>query len=265
MDSNPTCEIVLGSMLVSLLDPTPGEEVAFHRWYERDHFYAGVMVGPWFFSGRRFVATRALKDLRFPAQTPLLADLRQGSFLTLYWILAGKHDEAVGWSIEQVQQLIANDRMIPSRRPAHAGFYRYAGGVFRDADGVPAELALEHLYAGLALVLTEPAPGVDPAALARWYREEQLPRALRGSAAAMALAFETMPLPAGVPSYIPRRQGLERSLLHVYFLEQDPRACWKELFEPLPRALEKSGLGRVSFAAPFVPTVPGTDRYCDEL
>jgi len=265
MDANPTCEIALGSVLVSLLDPTPGHEAAFHRWYERDHFYAGVMVGPWFFSGRRFVATRALKDLRFPAHTPLLTDVRQGSYLTLYWILAGKHAEAERWAIAQVQQLIANDRMIPTRRAAHAGFYAYRGGAVRDADGVPAELALEHPYAGLALVLSEPAEGSDPAALARWWREEQLPGALPGSAAALCLALEPMELPAGVPAYIPRPQGLARSTLHVYFLEQDPRACWKDLFEPLPRALEATGLGRITFAAPFVPTIPGSDRYCDEL
>ena len=68
--SNEGCEIALGSVLVSLLDPTPGQESAFHRWYERDHFYAGVMVGPWFFSGRRYVATRALKDLRGSGPSP---------------------------------------------------------------------------------------------------------------------------------------------------------------------------------------------------
>ena len=265
MDSNPTCEITLGSALVSLLDPTPGQEAAFHRWYERDHFYAGVMVGPWFFAGRRFVATRAMKDLRFPAQTPLLADVRQGSYLALYWILAGHHAAAEAWSIAQVRELIANDRMLPSRRQAHAGFYHYRGGTFRDADGVPPELALDHPYAGVALVMSEPSEGSDPATLARWYREEHLPRVLPGSPVSMCLALEPMPLPPGVPAYVPRPRGLERSTLHVYFLEQDPRTCWKDVFEPLPRLLQERGLGRITFAAPFIPTIPGSDRYSDEL
>ena len=61
-----------GSMLYTLVDPNRGHEVAYNRWYERDHFYAGCMVGPYFFAGRRYVATRPLKDLRFPATTPVI-------------------------------------------------------------------------------------------------------------------------------------------------------------------------------------------------
>src|SRR3984957_9098943 len=49
--------IKLGSMLLTLVEPHRGHEVAYNRWYERDHFYAGCMVGPYNFAGRRFVAT----------------------------------------------------------------------------------------------------------------------------------------------------------------------------------------------------------------
>jgi hypothetical protein len=31
----------VGSMLLTLVDPNPGFEAAYNRWYERDHFYAG--------------------------------------------------------------------------------------------------------------------------------------------------------------------------------------------------------------------------------
>ena len=31
------------------------------------------------------------------------------------------------------------------------------------------------------------------------------------------------------------------------------------------RAMTASGLGKVIYAAPFIPTVPGTDKYVDEL
>jgi hypothetical protein len=68
-----------------------------------------------------------------------------------------------------------------------------------------------------------------------------------------------------VPSYIPRPQGLERRALLVFFLEEDPRACWKERFEPLGSALAATGLATLSLAAPFIPTIPGSDRYADEL
>jgi hypothetical protein len=262
--SNEACEVALGSVLVSLLDPEPGREAAFHRWYERDHFYAGVMAGPWFFAGRRFVATRALKDLRGPEASPALDDARRGSYLTLYWILAGHHGEAERWSIEQVQRLIATDRMLPGRRPVHAGFYRHRWTASRDADGVPAELALDHPYAGVALVMLDRAPAAA-AELDRWLRDEHLPRTLRGSPAALCLGLEPMPLPEDVPVYIPRPQGLERRALLLYFLESDPRACWKDLFEPLRPAVAATGLATLSLAAPFIPTIPGSDRYADEL
>ena len=64
--ANPPKEypIRVGSMLFVLTDPGVGHEVEYNRWYERDHIYAGCMVGPWFFAGGRWVATRALKELR---------------------------------------------------------------------------------------------------------------------------------------------------------------------------------------------------------
>lgn len=262
--ANDSCEIALGSVLVSLLDPEPGREVEFHRWYERDHFYAGVMIGPWFFAGRRFVATRALKDLRTPAKSSVLDDVRRGSYLTLYWILAGHHEEASSWSTRQVAQLIANQRMLPGRRPVHAGFYRHRWSAFRDPDGVPAELALDHPYAGVVLMMLDRAPE-QAAAVERWFREEQLPRALPGSPVALCLGLEPMPLPPEVPAYIPRPPDLERRSLLAYFVEGDPRECWREFFEPQARLLAGSGLGSVSLAAPFIPTLPGSDRYADEL
>ena len=80
-NEGPPGAVRLGSLLVSLLEPEPGDEVGFHRWYERDHFYAGCMAGPGFFAGRRFVATRALKALRAPAGAkPFGGDLSRGSF-----------------------------------------------------------------------------------------------------------------------------------------------------------------------------------------
>ena len=65
--------IVAGSALFTLVDPTEGHEVAYNRWYERDHFYAGCLIGPWLFAGKRWVATRALKDLRFPVDGDAVA------------------------------------------------------------------------------------------------------------------------------------------------------------------------------------------------
>ena len=49
--------VALGGSLITLVEPRPGHEVEYNRWYERDHFYAGCMVGAHCFAGARFVAT----------------------------------------------------------------------------------------------------------------------------------------------------------------------------------------------------------------
>ena len=40
-----------------MVEPHKGHEVAYNRWYERDHFYAGCQIGAWNLAGTRFVAT----------------------------------------------------------------------------------------------------------------------------------------------------------------------------------------------------------------
>lgn len=265
-DVQDISDVALGSVLVSLLDPTRGREAEFHRWYERDHFYSGCMIGPWFFSGRRFVATRPLKDLRYPARTPVVDDVMRGSYLALYWILEGHHQEAQNWAVRQVNQLIAQDRMSDSRQPpAHAGFYRHRWNAFRDPDGVPAELALEHPYSGAVMLMIDRAPDVSREEIDHWYRKEYLPRTLEGSDAAMCIALDPVPLPDDAPAYVERPAGADRRSLHLYFLDRSPEACWDDLFVAHGEHLASQGLGTVTFAAPFIPTVPGSDRYSDEL
>ena len=255
---------LLGGALVSLLEPVRGQEVAFNRWYERDHFYAGVLAGPGFFSGRRFVATRALKALRYPERTPVVDDIREGSYLSLYWILKGQEDQAIDWAVARVNQLRALGRLRPAQGQAQAGFYAYRGGAFRDADGVPAELALDHPFGGAVLLMVDRGDGVEAAELERFYREKRLPKLLAGSPAAMCLFLQPQPLPAGAPASVRRPPGIERRILLLYFLETDPHESWS-LFAAEGEAIAATGLGAVSYAAPFVPTVPGSDRYADEL
>ena len=95
VDDEPEYGVALGSILVSLLEPEPGTAREFNRWYERDHFYAGCMSGQHFFSGRRFLATRDLKALRYPPSSEAVDDTAIGSFLALYWMERGHHVEAV--------------------------------------------------------------------------------------------------------------------------------------------------------------------------
>ena len=52
---------------------------------------------------------------------------------------------------------------------------RYRWAMQRDPDGVSAELALDHRFPGLAVVVGEANEGVDRAQLEGWYRDEHLP------------------------------------------------------------------------------------------
>lgn len=63
--------IKLGTLLFTMVEPEQGHEVEYNRWYEHDHFYAGCMIAPWQFAGDRFVATKRMKDLRYPANTDM--------------------------------------------------------------------------------------------------------------------------------------------------------------------------------------------------
>jgi hypothetical protein len=256
--------VALGSVLVSLLEPVRGHEVELNRWYERDHFYGGVLVGPYFFAGRRFIATRDLKRLRFPEKTPVIEDIARGSYLALYWVLAGHHEEAVAWSVSQVHWLHRHQRMTQQRVQAHAGFYHLRFSLSRDEDGVPPELALDHPFASLVMLMIDRADGVEAADLEAALRVE-IARRLPESPAALCLGLEPEPLPDDAPPYVLRPEGLERRSLQLFFLDENPAACWNSLFASQDDWLAKQGLGRVSYAAPFIPTVPGTDRHTDAL
>src|ERR687894_691862 len=128
-------EVELGSALFTLVEPHKGHEVAYNRWYERDHFYAGCMNGPFYFSGRRWVSTRDLKDLRIGSSEPLFGDDRAGSYLALYWTPKGRFRDNTDWSTRQVHWLHANGRMFAERDHIHTLLYLYKGASARGAWG----------------------------------------------------------------------------------------------------------------------------------
>lgn len=258
-------EVRLGSILFTLVEPWRGHEVAYNRWYERDHFYAGCMLGPGILAGRRFVATRRLKQLRYPEGSPVVPDPMRGSYLALYWISRDRQDEWGSWAAKEVHRLHAAGRMFAERDHVHTKMYRYDWGMFRDADGVPAELALDHPFRGIAAVVGEAAPDAERGRVGDWFRGGHLQKALAGASAAMCLTFFPVPVPSDAPADVPRGEGDARRFLHLYFLDRDPSEVWGEEFAGLGQELERSGVATVLWASPFIPTIPGTDAYTAEL
>ncbi len=257
--------VKLGSMLVTLVEPRRGHEVAYNRWYERDHFYSGCMIGPYNFAGKRFVATAALKALRDPDPSSVTGEPGRGSYLSVYWVLDGYHDTWNRWAVDQVKALHRAGRMFEERDHVHTLLYRYAWERSREADGLPAELALDHPSAGLVAILADRAEGVEPAALESWMRDEHLPALLPGTPARLVVAADPLPLLIDAPGDVPRTEADDRRQLTLWFLDSAPGEAWEAVVGAHRAALEGSGKGRVVAALPFIPTIPGTDTYTDML
>lgn len=268
-------EIVLGSALFTLVDPHKGHEVAYNRWYERDHFYAGCMNGPWFFAGRRWVCTRDLKDVRLGSPEPLFGDDRAGSYLSIYWTPEGRFRDMVDWSTRQVRGLHANGRMFAERDHVHTLLYLYQGAVERDPDGVPPELALDHPFRSLGVLVVEPAEdgGTDgdggDGGDAGGGNDRRTDRAARpvlppDGPVALVLSFRGVPLPDDAPVEQPGTEGADRRELQLWFAQDEPGTWWASVGD-YADSLAESGEARVRWASPFIPTVPGTDLYTDQL
>ncbi len=258
--------IRIGTMLYTLVEPHRGQQVAYNRWYERDHFYAGCQIGAYNFAGARFVSTAPLKALRYPqGGAALVADPQVGSYLGVYYVLDGHHDEWNRWAVDQVNALHAAGRMFNERDHVHTGLYHFEWEHRRDEDGVPAELTLDHRFPGMVSVFVEAGEGATPEQVGDWYRTQYLPSVLPGSAVATVLAFSPLPLLADAPGDVPRGDSVDQRVLLLWFLDDGPPGSWDAVFADQAEAVAGSGLGRVLWASPFIGTVPGTDTYTDQL
>jgi len=256
--------VQVGSMLLTIVDPEKGHEAAYNRWYERDHFYAGCMIGPWLFAGSRWVAPRTLKNLRFPEPSPLVKPtVKAGSYMAMYWVHAGHHDEWNQWGNKQAHWLYQNGRGFNQRTHVHTLLYTLDWVHYRDADPVPLALALDHRYPGLVTVATERAEGVPQERLDAWLRETYLPKFLPGSPVASCSVWSGIPQ-GNAPMAIPKVENIGQLDLHLYFVDRPAADAW-DRFRDLARDVEGSGLARVIFASPWLPTVVGTDTYADQL
>ena len=239
-------------MLYTLVEPHRGHEVAYNRWYERDHFYAGCQIGAYNFAGARFVATAPLKELRYPrGDGALVADPAVGSYLGIYYVLDGHHDEWNRWAVDQVNVLHAAGRMFEQRDHVHTGLYRFEWEHRRDADGVPAELTLDHRFPGMVSVHLEPAAGTTGAELAEWVRGSTSRRSLEGSPVATVLGFSPLPLLADAPGDVPRGDAADERVLLLCFVDEVPDGHLRRGVRPARRRRGRGRGGLVLWASAF--------------
>jgi len=266
MDDYP---IKVGAMLFTMVDPNPGFEVAYNRWYERDHFYAGCMIGPGMLAGRRWVAPKPLKDLRFPAESPFAEPVQAGSYLATYWMNKGQEEEWGTWAGEQVWWLYSNGRGFNERTHAQTGLYNFASAVYAPGTAVPIELALNHRYNGLGVVVVEPTEGTSRDALIEWLEAKAAPGLFQSGAAAIVSSWVLRPPPAGSegassPMPLGASGGRPDRVVQLTFVDTEPAGHW-DAYHDYATTIDGGGVGTVSFAAPFIPTIVGTDTYTDQL
>jgi hypothetical protein len=259
----------LGHALITMVEPHQGHEREYNRWYEDDHFIAGAMAMPWMYAGRRWVATRELQLLRYPGTSAVAEPVTAGCYLSVYWITAGRYADHMRWTVGINKRLNRDHRVFQERTHVFTAFQDHTTTVYRDGDHGPRDIhALDHPYAGLVVeVVDAESPERRPELLA-WLRDEHLPKRLAaGSPAAMVTVFAPTPLPLDRMSYVKQVEGVGTRLTLLWFLQRDPRepGVWAEHFTGLDTAVAAAGLGRVELVAPFVPTLPGTDTYVDEL
>jgi hypothetical protein len=263
-------EAQLGHALITMVDPHPGEERIYNRWYEDDHYISGAMALPWMFAGRRWVATRDLQLMRYPQDSAVAQPVTKGCYISLYWVTAGRMRDHLDWTMATVRRLIADKRLANHLKvieQVYTSFQDHAGSVYRDNQGPRDIHALYYPYQGLVVEVVDAPNAPARATLERWLLEEHLPAAIRKTPAAICIVFRPQ---AFADNALPSLRKLDpscggRRLTVLWFLEADPRSCWTDVFASQGEAVARGGHGRVELVAPFIPTLPGTDTYVDQL
>ena len=257
--------IKVGSMLLTMVDPNPGFEKAYNRWYERDHFYAGCMIGPFLFAGSRWVATRDLKARRWPQDETVAKPFDAGSYVAIYWVEAGHHEEHFsGWARPQVNVLYGEGRGFPERRHIHTVLYDHIGAVYRDVDPVPVELALDARFDGLVAVWLDAKAGTAHD-LHESLAGAAVPALLKGSAIEIASSWTPSAGendPKEVPMDLGSKAGGPERLCQLLFVRGDVGDALSALHDYTDSVAD---LATVRLVAPFLATVIGTDTYVDKL
>ena len=209
-----------------------------------------------------------MKDLRFPAESPVAVPVDAGSYLAVYWVHEGHHGEHFEWARRQVFELYSDGRGFDHRTHAHTVLLDRPWAHYRDDDPVPIELALDHPYQGLAVVAVDPADGLDTADLDAHLRDSALPALMNESPVASMVSWsyidsargdtKNAPMDLGTPPGPAERQ------LQLFFIDDEPGTTW-DRFRDYSSELAAAGKGSVVFAAPFLPTIVGTDKYTAEL
>ncbi|MHB8466512.1 MAG: hypothetical protein ACYDH6_01830 [Acidimicrobiales bacterium] len=258
--------IKVGSMLLTLVDPNRGYERAYNRWYERDHYYGGCMIGPFLYAGSRWVATRDLKSLRWPQAETVAKPYDAGSYVAIYFVEKGHHEEHfAGWARPQVNILYREGRGFAERRHVHTVLFDHIGAVYRDPDPVPVDIALDARYDGLVIAWLDARDGQTAQQLHAALADDELASLVKDSPIEIASSWTPSAGendPKEVPMDLGSKAGGPERLCQLFFVRGNVADTLARLHAYTDAVAPKA---EVRLVAPFLATVVGTDTYVDQL
>ena len=246
--------------LFTMVEPHKGHEVAYNRWYERDHFYAGCMIGAWQFAGTpvRRDARRARRSATPPTRRSR-PTRRRARTSPSTGSSPGNFGEWIQWGTEQVNWLHANDRMFPTATTSTRRCTSTAARpTHRAATCRPSSRSTTR-YPGLVVVIGELADGVDADAGDRVAPRPPAARPTSPSSARPSRCGTTAGRRARHAGRRPRPASSGSSTT------TRSRSGTRPVRRARRRRSPTRGLGTIVFASPFLATVPGTDTYTDQL
>lgn len=259
----------LGHLLVAIAEPHPERVHEYNQWFEEEHMYDAVMVGPGAFAANRYVATRRHKLLRHPDDGGVFADSSQGSYVGLYYLAPGTAEEHFAWSFPQNAWLGDSGRNNRDRMLVLTWLCDFDQVVH--TGSVAPQIALDHPYRGLVMAWIECPPDGDPRQMSTWFAQTYLPDFTRTQPTIDQVQLwsprefpDTRNVPT-TPGTVVKNRGVGRHVLVLFFLNEDPATVWSGGFGSMGEELQRSGMASLRLVAPFIPTVRGTQTYVDEL
>jgi hypothetical protein len=150
------------------------------------------------------------------------------SYLSIYWVLKGFHDEWARWAVDKVHALHGNGRMFEQRDHIHTALYEHHDAVQRDPRGTSIELALDRDFTGLVVTACELGDGVSVEQFDDW-SNGWLADGFAASWGPDVVGTSTLlPLPGDAPGDVPGQSGSERRVLQLHFLTHDPEEGWSD-------------------------------------
>jgi hypothetical protein len=257
-----TFSVGLEGVVYTLVDVHDGHDAQFEEWYENDHFYAGGVLAPYVLSGRRWYASRGLRESRFASPACPLPDPRAGTNLATYFVTDGGLRSFYEWINPQLVTLRAGGRMFADRTHVNTDGYRLESVLsFPGASDVPAHVVGDHPFAGLFVAYLD-ASGEGAADEAATLPAGTLALSLRPNAGSLTSA--SLGLAAAQPGMdFPRVGGVPVRLVTA-FLTEAPLATGEWSADLADRVARLTGSAAI-WGGGFCPVVPGSRAHLAEL